>query len=134
MLPLPPRSTRPDTHFPYTTLFRSGVSIRKKISSPRQTTLPPACIAIRSLVGRVIILSMRPSGARRKNSTSASIDERLRLRRLDAASSQRMGGGPDFALTCDYHNDFPSGDQSYAHTTIPRPQHRSLGKEYSSTC
>src|SRR3546814_6927135 len=61
---------------------------------------------------------MRPSGARRKNSTSASIDERLRLRRLDAASSKRMGGGPDFALSCEYHNDFPSGDQSYANTPI----------------
>src|SRR3546814_7274499 len=41
MLRRPPRSTRTDTLFPYTTLFRSRVESRK--SSPRTIRLIPKC-------------------------------------------------------------------------------------------
>src|SRR3546814_2344671 len=50
MIRRPPRSTRTDTLFPYTTLFRSWIATR------RHTVRPPAS-AIRSLLARSLLLS-----------------------------------------------------------------------------
>src|SRR3546814_12577045 len=41
MIPLPPRSTRTDTLFPYTTLFRSSPDGLREIRFPRLVALEP---------------------------------------------------------------------------------------------
>src|SRR3546814_11342215 len=44
MIPRPPRSTRPDTRFPYTTLFRPGSAVQQSSAEPivRMTDLSGA--------------------------------------------------------------------------------------------
>src|SRR3546814_3405925 len=44
MIRRPPRSTRTDTLFPYTTLFRSG---SRPVSRPIGQSIPGACLSVR---------------------------------------------------------------------------------------
>src|SRR3546814_13872442 len=65
MLPRPPRSTRTDTLFPYTTLFRSLASSRKigPFSQARRTHIERTIVEVVAEGGTTGLGETRPAGA-----------------------------------------------------------------------
>src|SRR3546814_8588658 len=60
MLRLPPRSTRTDTLFPYTTLFRSGYGLLVYESEEQVRALDPDFRMLRDM-GNILIIATAPS-------------------------------------------------------------------------
>src|SRR3546814_2863165 len=61
MIPRPPRSTRPDTLFPYTTLFRSGgITCAARESRPRRILRPRVNVPPEHLIDDVDIHRLAP--------------------------------------------------------------------------
>src|SRR3546814_15269424 len=87
MIRRPPRSTRTDTLFPYTTLFRSHVHGRRNRRNPRQRTL--AHPHVKKLRGGVIIKqeSQVTPKASPKNLRRATIEKMGRPTGLEPATS-----------------------------------------------
>src|SRR3546814_17259001 len=101
MKPRPPRSTRTDTHCPYTTLFRSGLAVKEYsgLSSTQRLALPAMeAIALRAQLielgaDNFLETSLDPYAAAR----SAYLQRRQALL-LDpdgAPTSRRAGVHPD---------------------------------------
>src|SRR3546814_811774 len=95
MLPLPPRSTRPDTLFPFTTLFRShndpGRSPRgaaRRVGQPRRAGLPRRrplrpgprrpVLAARLLRVRPALLPRRIAGPARSEEHTSELQSLMR--------------------------------------------------------
>src|SRR3546814_12165116 len=92
MIRRPPRSTRTDTLFPYTTLFRSGALRRRALLIPRDRrrepgdTIQPGETAF--FIGPHFFVSVRHGSAR------THTDVRARLETLPA----KLAHGPDYVL------------------------------------
>src|SRR3546814_4117230 len=72
MIRRPPRSTRTDTLFPYTTLFRSSLSCR---SAPTRT----AATRSRALRWSARIMSCWPAGLRRSEEHTSELQSLMRI-------------------------------------------------------
>src|SRR3546814_16855466 len=89
MIRRPPRSTRTDTLFPYTTLFRSDAASARSTRSPvrsrnRRSDLPPAYLAARPDTADSATCRA-PSAAMRR------LRRRSRLREIPAPSRRVTG-------------------------------------------
>src|SRR3546814_12304292 len=94
MLRQPPRSTRTDTLFPYTTLFRSRGPLRDTRQPARQ----------RDRARRIVdppIVSVNVSRRRAHAEDAARREDRLDLETLDSGVAGVLEGGTDAALALD---------------------------------
>src|SRR3546814_14349598 len=106
MIRRPPRSTRTDTLFPYTTLFRSHVHGRRNRRNPRQRTL--AHPHVKKLRGGVIIKQ------------ESQVTPKASPKNLRRATIEKMGR--------------PTGLEPATSGTTNRSEERRVGKECVSTC
>src|SRR3546814_14172552 len=75
MIRRPPRSTRTDTLFPYTTLFRSQCRLFRALSSSREPVTPSAFLAFRRLFSAAPLCGtglVMPGGSERRRITELS--------------------------------------------------------------
>src|SRR3546814_13370313 len=70
MIRRPPRSTRTDTLFPYTTLFRSWVKISQRLSSTRRASMLPTAHWLPKRSAISAMSSGRATAARSEEHTS----------------------------------------------------------------
>src|SRR3546814_1319325 len=99
MMRLPPRSTRPDTLFPYTSLFRSRGLVPRAGHLPRRQALPAAGAAAaratrRRRAGRAREPSPDLVAAAGRRHRGDDLPWRLRADRQHAAAVDRHRGGP----------------------------------------
>src|SRR3546814_17693005 len=111
MIRQPPRSTRTDTLFPYTTLFRSVVDTADiaEIGGQREPTVAPARAAARSKMGRVEDRACQPDC--RLSGTDALVAREL----------ARVGGDMERPVRA-------------TKRPLVRSEERRVGKEGVSTC
>src|SRR3546814_16121401 len=103
MIRLPPRSTRTDTLFPYTTLFRSAVAMGwlRRFVHPGSQALnwtewrPPALVIIASRPDRTSATALRAHHPRwHQQSSSKAVRDGL-------TRSEERRGGKECVSTCD---------------------------------
>src|SRR3546814_15555338 len=95
MIRRPPRSTRTDTLFPYTTLFRSLDVISESINNPIRltlgwtmvdpTTLPPSSLLLAYWTGGAFLMGAKRLSEYRDISTEAGMQMLHRYRRSFSA-------------------------------------------------
>src|SRR3546814_1670903 len=82
MIRRPPRSTRTDTLFPYTTLFRSAVADAKKVTEDTKTSSPgptPAPTSAKKSASVPEHFSLRLSGLARSEEHTSELQSLMRI-------------------------------------------------------
>src|SRR3546814_1269408 len=96
MIRLPPRSTRTDTLFPYTTLFRSAIDIQHESHAAGHASTEVASGAAKD--------DRRPAGHIFAAIRAAAFDHHLRARIADGEAFARLTGGEKLARRCPVQN------------------------------
>src|SRR3546814_11632211 len=93
MIRLPPRSTRTDTLFPYTTLFRSAVADARRVAR----TVPPALRAVQAVL--LLAPEARPAWCRAAQTRRVAAEARRPARAVSQAR-QEIGRSSGRARGC----------------------------------
>src|SRR3546814_8071942 len=84
----PPRSTRPDTLFPYTTLFRSP----RRVDAPRPVSAATAAAPTKKIVERAAAPAAAGRRAQRERQTSLDLGDAYQLPMLDLLTPPPKAG------------------------------------------
>src|SRR3546814_15281790 len=116
MRPRPPRSTRTDTLFPYTTLFRSVRPVTPPVAGDDADAIPPST------------MTHPPASALPDASIATPVLRVARLLRCNVRPRRRIGAATQRApATCFRSND-------HADDRDTRSEERRVGKEWVCKC
>src|SRR3546814_13720823 len=126
MIRRPPRSTRTDTRFPYTTLFRSA----EPRGSVGRSGLPSACTPVRGwLSGLHASVQRYDDGQHGRSVNEQDASEPLHRRRLSSC--------PENPSSCGLHAEAIASAvlvKPYTNPLGDRSEERRVGQECVSTC